>query len=310
MVHAQGNPYVPILASFEQNVLRIFNQVLNEIVENSGINHEQLEALWRILQAVDPEYKLSDIQPRPQEIPPLAVSDKDQWLSELGDAQEEIVRERMTQEWLTLYEERAISRHQGYDKRYEQAVFIHSSLLKQGILPSEKLLEDSWNVLKMVRFDDDESVTLQQAREYLTTHQFLPTDELIRQSPSLPVVSMTSNSPLFFGYSMLLSLPRYLIEKYGLVYRGFDLCDGDECVVKYEAWQEGYEDDPYSRELLSHGTRLLIHKNLLTKIFQDYHVELCQGIFEKRLYFKSKYTPGPTEQTSEMRFVIITTLRL
>ena len=304
-VHAQGYPYVPILTSFEQDVLRIFNQVLDDIVENTGIEQEQLEALWRILQPVDPEYKLSDIQPRPQDISPLSVSDKDEWLSELGDKQEKIVREQMTQEWLTLYEERTVSQHEGYDKRYKQAVLIHSSLLKQGILPSEKLLEDSWNVLKMVRFDDDEFVTLQQAREHLTTHQFLPTDELVRQSPSMPIVSMTSNSPLFFGYSTILSLPRYLNEKYGLIFRGFDLYDGDECVVRYEVWQEGYEDDPYSRELLSHGTRLLIHKNLLSKIFQDYHVELCQGIFEKRMFFKSKYTPEPTEQNDWMEFLII-----
>jgi hypothetical protein len=304
-VHPQGYPYVPIITSFEQNVLYIFNQLLNEIVEKTGVDIEQVEALWRIIQPVDPEFKLSNIQPRPHDISPLSVSNEDKWLSELKSDQAEIIRKPVAREWLTLYEKRVVSQHDGYSNSYRLATFIHSSLVKQGILPSEELLEDSWNVLELVRFDDDEFVTLQQAREHLTTRQFLPTDELILRSPSLPVVSMTSNSPLFLGYSTILSLPRYLIEKYGLVYRNFDLYDNDECVVKYEIWQEGYEDDPYSRDLLSHGTRLLIHRSLLATMFQDYHVELFQGIFEKRVYFKSKHSSEPTAQKDWMKFMII-----
>jgi hypothetical protein len=75
--------------------------------------------------------------------------------------------------------------------------------------------------------------------------------------------------------------------------------------MKYEVWQEGYQDESYSRELLSYGTRVMIHRSLLQKIFQDYDVELCQSIFEKRLYYKSAYDAKATEVNSSTAFVII-----
>ena len=264
---------------------------------------DQIEGLWRILQPADPEYKLSNIKTRTEDITPLVVLDKNAWLSELNSKQGKVISEPITKEWIVLFEQRALSEDKPYEVPYCSRVILHSCLLRKGLLFSFKELDErSFCVLKLQRFDDNESITLDQARDVLTNY---PSLARITRGPFFPILALRSNSPLFFGYTEMVSLPSYLIDRYGLTFKDFDLYDGYKCVVKYEVWQEGYEDESYSRDLLSFGIRLLIHKSLLQKIFQDYGVELCQSYFEKRLYYKTKYNVEPTEKNSSTAFVII-----
>jgi hypothetical protein len=91
-VHPQGFPSVTIITTFNLRGFNLFNQIFDEIVEKSRLSTNQLEALWRILQPADPEYKLSNIKPKPKDIAPLVVSDKDVWLSELNSKQGKVAR--------------------------------------------------------------------------------------------------------------------------------------------------------------------------------------------------------------------------
>jgi len=265
----------------------LFNHILDEIVEKIRLAPEQLEGLWRIIQPADTEYKLIKIEPKPENILSLVVSDKDAWLSELNDQKSKVVRQPISEEWITLFEQRTLSQDETYKVPYRSMVLLHSSLIKKGALLSyEELEKESFNVLKLQKYEDSEFITLDQARTILTKNRYL-TPAFHRSF--LPVLTWKTNSPLFLGYREIVSLPYYLINQYGLIFKDFDLFQGEECVIKYEVWQEGYEDETYSRELLSSGTRLLINKRLLQKIFQDYNAELCQSLFEKRLSYTSKY---------------------
>lgn len=302
-VHPQGFPSVTIITTFNLRGFNLFNQIFDEIVEKSRLSTNQLEALWCILQPADPEYKLSNIKPKPKDIAPLVVSDKDVWLSELNSKQGKVAREALTQEWVTLFEQRLLSQDKTYEVPYRLLSMLYSSLIISDLLFSfDELEKGSFYVLKLQTFDDNECSTLDQARELLTNHRNLISDY---RDSFLPILTWKTNHPLFFGYHELVSLPSYLINQYGLTYKDFDLYKDDVCVMKYEVWQEGYQDKSYSRELLSHGTRLMIHRSLLQKIFQDYDVELCQSIFEKRLYYKSAYDAKATEVNSSTAFVII-----
>jgi len=301
-VHPQGHPVVWIINSFNIRIFNLFNQILDEITEKSKVTTNQLEALWCILQPADPEYEFPSIKPKPKDIAPLVLSDKDKWLSELDSKQGEVVREPISQEWIILFEQRILSQDKIYEVPYRSTLWLYSSLIKKGLLLSFGDLEKKgFYVLKLRRFDDNEFATLDQARELLTNYRSLTP---AYQNSFLPILIWKTNSPLFFGYSEIVSLPNYLISQCGLTYKDFDLWQGDKCVIKYEVWQEGYEDESYSRELLSYGVRLLIHRSLLQKIFQDYDVELCQSIFEKRLYCRRKYEKA-TEVNSSTAFVII-----
>jgi hypothetical protein len=302
-VHPQGFPGVMILTTFDLRVFNLFNQILDEIVEKGRLSTNQLEALWCILQPADPEYKLSNIKPKPKDITPLVVSDKEMWLSELNDKPGKVRREPITQEWVTLFEQRILSQDMTYEVPYRSVLMSYSSLIIRDLLFSfEEFEKGSFYVLKLSTFDDNECITLDQARELLTNHQNLIPDY---HDLFLPILTWKTNRPLFFGYHGLVSLPSYLKNQYGLTYKDFDLYKDGVCVMKYEVWQEGYQDESYSRELLSYGTRLMIHRSLLQKIFQDYDVELCQSIFEKRLYYGSKYDAKAAEMNSSTAFAII-----
>ena len=146
-------------------------------------------------------------------------------------------------------------------------------------------------------FDDNEIISLDQARNFLID----PQEIIFANESFLPILTWGSNSELFFGFHELVSLASYFIRRYGLAFKNFDLYNGNECVAKYEVWQEGYEDETYSRQLLSYGTRLLIHKNLLQNILQDYHAELCQSVSEDRYYYKNRFSPKATN-SSKYRF--------
>jgi len=303
-VHPQGYPGILIITTFNLRVFNLFNQILDEIVEKSRLSIEQIEGLWRILQPADPEYKLSNIKPKPKDIAPLVVSDKNMWLSKLDRKQGKVVRRHLAREWITLFERRTLSQDATYEVPYRSTLLLHSSLIKKGLLFSFKdLRKKSFHVLKLQRFEDNESITLGQARELLTNEYQSSTP--IQRDSFLPVLTWQTNFPLFLGYRDVVSLPTYLIKRYNLTYKGFDLYKDDRCLIKYEVWQEGYEDESYSRELLSYGTRLLVHKSLLQKILRDYDVDLCQSTFEKRLYYKSRYDEKATEVNSSEAFVII-----
>ena len=302
-VHPQGFPGVMILTSFDLRVFNYFNQILDEIVENDRLSTNQLEALWRILQPADPEYKFSNIKPKPKDITPLVVSDKQMWLSELNGKHGKVRREPITQEWVTLFEQRILSQDTTYEVPYRSALMLYSSLIIRDLPFSfEELEKRSFYVLKLQTFGDYECTTLDQARELLTNHRNLIPDY---RDSFLPILTLKTNCQLFFGYHELVSLPSYLINQYELTYRDFDLYKDNKCVMKYEVWQEGYQDESYSRDLLSYGTRLMIHRDLLQKIFQDYDVELCQSLFEKRLYFRSKYDAEAAEVDSNTTVVIV-----
>jgi hypothetical protein len=302
-VHPQGFPSVTIITTFNLRGFNLSNQIFDEIVEKSRLSTNQLEALWRILQPADPEYKLSSIKPKPKDIAPLVVSDKDVWLSELNSKQVKVAREALTQEWVTLFEQRILSQDKTYEVPYRLLSMLYSSLIISDLLFSfEELEQGSFYVLKLRAFHDNDCITLHQARELLTNHRNLISDY---RDSFLPILTWKTNHPLFFGHHELVSLPSYLINQYGLTYRDFDLYKDGKCVMKYEEWQEGYQDECYSRELLSHGTRLMIHRSLLQKIFQDYDVELCQSIFEKRLYYRSKYDAKAAGANRSTAFMII-----
>ena len=302
-VHPQGYPGILIMTTFSERIFNLFNEILDEIIEKYMFTDDQIEGLWRILQPADPEYKLSKIKPRPKDIEPLSVSDKDAWLSELDNRQVEITHRSITEEWIILLEERVLSQDKRYEVPYRSTMHIHSTLLKKGLPLTLRELEEGRScILGLQEFDNNESTTLNRARVLLTLSQGVIPDQRL---PFLPILTWKINPPLFFGYRNVVSLPNFLIDQYGLTFRDFDLYKGDKRVVKYETWQEGYEDEGYSRELLSYGTRLLIHSSLLEQIFLDHDVKLCQCVFEKRLYYKSKYEGQATEENCVNSLVIM-----
>ena len=135
-VHAQGFPYIPIITSFDLKVLSLLNMILDEIAKGTRLTEEQIEGLWRILQPADPEYGLSYVNPKPDDIQRLVVSDSDSWLHQLSQEQDEINHEPITQEWTTIFEQRVLSQDKTYEVPYRSVLLLHSCLIRKGLLYS------------------------------------------------------------------------------------------------------------------------------------------------------------------------------
>src|SRR3989442_9978838 len=86
------------------------------------------------------------------------------------------------------------------------------------------------------------------------------------------------------------------MARFGLRFDGgMNMRMGEEEVVCYEEWQEGYEDDVYSRELLSTGIRLRVKHSLLRRLLAEAQRALVVQTEEKRTHqdshWKRKQTP-------------------
>jgi hypothetical protein len=302
-LHPQGFPGILISTTFNSKVFYFFNLILNEIVKGTKITVDQFDALWQVLQPVDPEFQLSEIKPKPEDIEYLHVTDKNKWLAQLDKTRDKIARVNINREWISIFEKEILSQDKVYEVPYRSYKLLYSGLVKKEYsFDFKELWEKVYYVLEFKKLNINASITLAQAREAL---KYQPVNDPPSGYKSIPILTWETNRILFRGYQDVVTVPYYLMNKYGLHFRGFDLYDSDECMIRYQVWQEGYEDEAYSRELLSYGTRLQINKKLLEKISHDFHVELCQCIFEKRTYSGRKYDKNGGEENSCDTIVLI-----
>jgi len=300
--HPQGSPVIPFITTADLKVLAVLNEILDEVVEKSAFSEDQVEALWRILQPCDPDYNYSVIAPKPESIEPLRIKDKDEWFAELEKKDKTIERIKSKEEWITLFEKRQLAQDDPYHVPYRSYILMHSSLIRKGLICSyDDLDKEGFFVLMMKAYHKKEAITLSQAKEVVKKQ----TGRAKGDEPFLPIITWGDNAPFFKGYSDVLSLAGYLVTQYDLKFKGFDLYKEGELVVSYEVWNEGYEDNSYSRQSLSSGTRLQIRRNFLQQILDDYCMELCQSFFEKRQFYKKWHEEKPEEEHACSYFKIL-----
>lgn len=100
------------------------------------------------------------------------------------------------------------------------------------------------------------------------------------------------------------TLTSFIIKEFNLSFEGLNLLRNGEVVAKYEAWQEGYQDECYTREKLSLGFRLRVRQDFLNEICRCYRKLLCICIDEKREYYESIYRPEPNDSRYSRRYVL------
>lgn len=292
-VHPQGHPYIPIITHFEYRIINIVNRIIDDILSKNKLERNQIESIWRIFQPVDPEYKFLASNPRPKDIQLTVINNKDIWFKELENLNGTILMSAKLDEWIPLFEMKYSEQEKNYGERYVLRSMQESFLVKTGF--SEIYGK---NIIIMDLLDKNENMTIEQARKFINNDERVIEEYYI----TIPILTKKHNYFPFFGYRILVSLPKYIIDNYNLYFKDFNLYLEDKCVLTFEEWQEGYVSDSYSRNLSSYGTRLLINRNLLDKIFQDYKVDLYKEFYEERLYFKNKFSREPTEERSAIYF--------
>lgn len=306
-VHPQGWPVVWITTRFQERATEALWVVLDEAAEKLKLAKDQLDRLWRTIQAVDPEYIIRGVIAMPRDIPPLYVTDKDAWFSELGEFESMHVADARTRvdvgDWVTVFEKRILSEEEQYNVPYRQEITLESFLIPQRFYGGvNALAEVDFPTERIAVPNSEGAITLRQARAILIRRGSHNREKGTHES--IPLIAEHQNPVTFLGYWNVCSLASFIIGEFGLSFADFDLMKNGQKVALYEMWQEGYQDECYTREKLSFGVRLRVRRELLTDICKRYQRLLCTLINEKRENFKSINNRDPDDTRRSRRYIL------
>lgn len=304
-VHPQGWPVVWITTRFQEAVAAELWKVLDETVEKSALNEDQLRMLWLATQTVDPEFVAAGPEARPSDILPLYVSDAEAWFRELDEMDALHVARtdggNEEAQWITLFETRRLSQEEKYNVPYVRELSIDSGLVPRDLYVNVQALDGLDPRRERILPNRAMSLTAGQLRRWVES----------RREPAprvgekwIPLVAGHHNPPSFVGYAALCSLRSFVVSEFDLSFDGIDLTRRGEKIARFEHWQEGYRDDAYSREKLSSGVRLQARRDFLSEVCQRYECLLCVCINEKREHFGSKYEQDPKQKGESKRYVL------
>lgn len=305
-VHPQGWPVVWIIPRFHVQISKVLDEILSEFIENMAFQDWQNEALWRIVQPNDPEFIIEKIGSKPSNISPLVVEDKDNWFKILRKSNEVEISKFPTElEWVTLFEFQHLSHDEKYNVPYRKQTTTKSTLIAPEYSIGTNQIKEiaEWNQ-PIIYAHPKECLTWDQARRILTDNN---SSSFATSMQSVPIISYKHNPSSFFGLPYIVSLPSFIIRESNMVFRGHDLYMDNQQITRIEYWQEGCQDECYSRELLSFGTRFSVHFEFMRQIIDRYNFHLCQRVSIVQAYFKSNHLQKPDDQISKSIYKLFLT---
>ena len=304
-VHPRGWPIVWITTEFQELAMDEVWGILDEAAEKMKLSRDQILWLWQTAQVIDPEYVIRGMVTRPSDIKMLQVVDKDEWIKELDEFEPLQIGDRNAEELhantITVFERRILAYERESDAPFRQETLLQASLIPIQVYGGTQALDELDQPAERIPPDPSMPITLEQAREILTTRN---SATLSAGDGSIPLIARHRNPVSFLGYQNVCTLASYIIDDFGLSFGGFDLTKGGKFVTKYEAWQEGYQTSVYSRDKLSQGVRLQVSLDFLAEICRRYQKMLCIQTDETRMYFKYDSDTTPETWKNSKRYVI------
>ena len=303
--HPQGWPVVWITTEFQELVTEELWSILNEAVEKMKLSQDQIYWLWQTIQMFDPEHVVQGTMPRPLDIETLRVVDKEAWFRELDAIKSLQVGDTSTEEldpdWITVSEIRILAHEEKYNVPYRQEISLQATLIPMQVYGSAYELDELELAPEPIVPASAMSITLEQARDVLINRGSYALD---LSDECFPLIAEHKNPMTFLGYWSICSLASFIIEEFNLLFEGFDITKEGEVVAKYEAWQEGYQGESYTREKISFGVRLRVRRDFLSEICRHYQRMLCISINERREFYKSIHDKSPDTRKDSKRYVI------
>ncbi|KMO86302.1 hypothetical protein AB840_08710 [Megasphaera cerevisiae DSM 20462] len=303
-VHPQGWPVVWVTTEFQELATEALWSILDEFAIKQKLSKEQINWLWWTIQPTDPEYIFHGVLPRPLDIKPINVHDKERWFNELGTDKDLEIRNTRNQggsdEWITVFERRIMAQDEVYNVPYKQEISLKGFLVPQQVYGGYHRLNELELWTERI-LPDSMAVTIKQAQTELTGRGRSVLNNL---DEPIPLIAEHENPLAFLGYWSVCTLASFIIKDFNLTFEGLNLIRNGEVVARYEVWQEGYQDECYTRDKLSFGLRLQVRQDLLIEICRRYHKLLCISINEKREYFKSIHRREPDERRYSRRYVL------
>ena len=304
-VHPQGWPVIWITTEFQELATKAVWKILNEAAEKMKLSRDQIHWVWQTVQDADPEYVVQGLKARPPDIRILRVTDKEAWFNEFDAIDSfrigNINAEERGTDWITVFEKRSLAQEGRSNVPYRQDILQQATLIPMQVYGGSYALDELELTSEPILPGTAMAVTLKQARDILMRSDSATFDV---SDDCIPLIAEHQNPNSFLGYMSVCSLSSFIIGEFNLSFEGFDLTQKDKVVAKYEAWQEGYQNEKYTRQKLSFGVRLRVRRDFLTDVCRRYRTILCIRIDETREFRKYTEKRDPDTKKDSRRYVI------
>lgn len=298
-----GDHITWFIPTFHTLVSDLLQNFIHEAFENGCYDSETLSAVFNIVRGGDPFFLATPPHQKPAEIQAIIIGEPSTWVKEIDHPSVMSVDILPTVQWTTLYEERYLAQSNDSSSKYQSEVKVRSLL----VAPEYSTNEDSWpdptdwtDTIRCVH-PKERLTTDAAARIILKNAKSVCNDT---RYPMYPIVTLHVNDGGFVGYRHMPFIHPVWIWKYDLQI--------EDCVVKhhghtigyFEEWQEGYEDEAYSRDLLSAGIRFNIKTDWLRSLLKECNYSMLKWKAETRMVKDSWTRKKPTEKAEQERFFL------
>lgn len=299
--HAQGWPVTWFVSETETCLETMFHEMLDEIVTRTKVPAIKAEALWRVVQRADREYICHTPTPMPSDISPLNVTEDNtvNWIQRQQDPAVP-VEESLGDEWVTLFESCEVSQDAIHFREYRSKWRTQSCLFNPSHADELRVVGDEFWAESVCTHHPAENLTLEQFREALTNgHEW----EADPNAPFIPLVGYKDCFAGFVGFKTIASFSSAIFKRFDLDYRGFDVFHADKLVGRFIAWQEGFPNNDYDDEPLSHGVRFQAKSEFIDSVCKEFASSLAHRTVESRqILDEYKPTPKQESERSSLRF--------
>jgi len=158
-----------------------------------------------------------------------------------------------------------LAQEEKYNVPYRQEIFLSSYLIPQQVYGGAHVLDEIGAAIKRIAIPDSEgAISLSQARSILTGR--VDSSCTRNRDEIIPLIAVHDNPAIFIGYPAVCSLASFIIIQFDFSFADFNLERRNQVVAVYEAWQESYQDEAYTRDKLSFGVRLRVKRSLLEDV--------------------------------------------
>jgi len=292
--HVQGWPIICFISDFHVQISDLLYQTIDEVLVKNRYQSQYLEAVWRVIQSNDPEYSFSELTPMPEDITPLSVRAKEDWIASNNQELTVTIEAMLTEEWITVFEFRWLAQDSPYHTEFVAQTHVHSAVvIPERVDDIASFDMDFWGE-KVCTHHSDENLTWQQFREALLDgHQLEPDGN----EACLPFASYFDKHAGFLGFHTITSLSSKIIREQNLRLDGYSVFADEERVAFFDAWQEGYPDEDYNDDPLSFGVRLRVNTKFVNQVCQNMGRAFAIRTIENRFVLKD-YQPKPVESCS------------
>ena len=252
-----------------------------------------------VVRGGDPKFVAFLPRVKPTEVSALDVSDGAAWVQEIRVPAGFAVEALSAEGWTTIHEERLLSQTEGSHPKFVTTLRIRSLLVAPTLTnrPEEWPPEDKWTD-PIPCLHPGENLTLEDARLRLLDVAESPGDF---SGELLPLVSAHNNCKMFHGSRTLAFLHPIWLSRYNLAFDIAELTSNGQCIARFEEWQEGYEDEVYTRDLLSAGMRLVVRNDWLRMVLRESERALVICTSERRVQRDGYRRPEATSESEGIR---------